>query len=147
MSYTHTDPSGNSDYSRRTPKQAVEEAIQKLLQQTQPLPLEQLAAWEKLLTLIWQRISPVLGGVTLMIAVNRALSLTQEQYPDLNHLLTTPEGLDFRFLRQQLEKSETPLHPEGFQTLVSHLLEILRLLSGDILLRSLLQALETQTHL
>lgn len=103
---------------------------------------EVLEIYEDLFKTIWNRILPTLGRVTVIAIVERALVLTREKYPSLAHLEVTPEGLSFEILRKRLPEEERMNLREALKELIANLIDILAMLTGDILVRQLLREIE-----
>lgn len=100
--------------------------------------------YEDLLETIWDRILPTLGRVTMMAIMERALSLTVQHYPDIKHIQVTREGLSFTAIRQ--EGVDVESIPEALKELVANLIDILAMLTGDILVQQLIKELEEQQN-
>jgi hypothetical protein len=105
-----------------------------------------LDIYEALLTTIWNRIIPTLGRVTVVAIVERALVVTTRRYPQIRYLRLLGHGIDFSALRQHAgETSREALH-ESLRELVTNLVYILAMLTGDILVRQLIKDLEGDTR-
>jgi hypothetical protein len=107
---------------------------------------EVLAVYEDLLQTIWNRILPTLGRVTVMAIVERSLTLTKASHPSLAPLQVTAEGLSFDALRQQVEDEERVTLRDALKELVANLIDILAMLTGDILVRQLIKEIEGGPH-
>lgn len=103
---------------------------------------ELLDIYEELLMTIWNRIFPTLGRVTVVAILERALLITANKYPQLHHLKVRNEGLDFSELREHADQSARELLREAFVELVSSLVDILAMLTGDILVQQLVREIE-----
>ena len=123
---------------------SVEEKVKERVSQakTQARKEEVLEIYEDLLQTIWDRILPTLGRVTVIAIVERALVLTKERYPSIAHLEVTPNGVSFEILRQRLGEEERMLLREALKELIANLIDILAMLTGDILVRQLLKEIE-----
>lgn len=117
-------------------ERTVEERI------TQARKEELLEIYDDLLKTIWNRILPTLGRVTVMAIMERALALTEETYPLVGYLQVTSEGVTFRVLSQNVEDQHSNSIREGLKELVANLIDILAMLTGDILVKQLLQEIE-----
>ncbi|MEQ8995225.1 MAG: hypothetical protein RID53_01825 [Coleofasciculus sp. B1-GNL1-01] len=109
---------------------------------TQARKEEVLEIYEDLLGTIWHRILPTLGRVTVIAIMDRALAITQDDYPLIEHLHTTAQGIDFEPLRQRLGEEERLLLRDALKELIANLIDILAMLTGDILVRQLLRDIE-----
>ena len=120
------------------------EQIEKVVGQrvSQARKEEVLEVYEDLLKTIWNRILPTLGRVTVMAIMERALALTAETYPLLGRLQVTNEGLSFDVLRQQMREEEREDIRDALKELVANLIDILAMLTGDILVRQLMKEIE-----
>jgi hypothetical protein len=116
--------------------QAVEARI------TQARKEEILEIYDDLLRTIWNRILPTLGRVTVMAIMERALVLTQESYAVIGYLQVTSEGITFRVLSQNIEDEDSQVIREGLKDLVANLIDILAMLTGDILVKQLMKEIE-----
>ncbi len=103
---------------------------------------EMLEVYENLLQTIWNRIVPTLGRVTVAAIMERTLALTRETYPVISHLRVTPDGIAFDQLREQVEDEERESLRSALKELVADLIDILAMLTGDILVRHLLKEIE-----
>jgi hypothetical protein len=103
---------------------------------------EILDVYEDLLMTIWNRIVPTLGRVTVMAIVERALVVTTRRYSQIRYVRLLGHGFDFSLLRQHSDEfSRESLH-ESLRELVTNLVYILAMLTGDILVRQLIKELE-----
>ena len=103
---------------------------------------EVLEIYEDLLQTIWNRILPTLGRVTVSAIVERALALTKETYPVIGRLQVTNDGLSFDQLRVRVGEEERDLLRDALKELVANLIDILAMLTGDILVRHLIKEIE-----
>jgi hypothetical protein len=101
-----------------------------------------LVKYQTLLLTVWDCILPTLGRVSTMTIVKRAITLTQSQHPDIANLEVTSEGLKFERLREHLAQSETSSLLAAFQALIANLIDLLKTLTGDILMQQLLEIIE-----
>jgi hypothetical protein len=129
---------------KKRPEERMGHEVDKIIEQrvSQARKEEVLEVYEDLLQTIWNRIMPTLGRVTVMAIVERALALTKETYPVLGHLQVTNEGLSFDKLRQRVEEEEREVIREALKELVANLIDILAMLTGDILVRQLIKEIE-----
>ena len=103
---------------------------------------EMLEIYEDLLQTLWNRILPTLGRVTVMAIMERSLALTSEKYPLIGHLQVTNEGVSFGALSQRMGEEEREEIREALKELVANLIDILAMLTGDILVRQLIKEIE-----
>ena len=122
---------------------------------------ETLAIYQDLIDSIWNRLELPLGRMTVHVLFERALSETVEHHPELTDAMLTPIGLSLsplqsspwdsdpeRFAGQDLDEEyaeRTGRLREGLREFIVRLIEILVLLTGDILVRRILPDLEV-TH-
>ncbi len=125
--------------------EVIERAVQERI--TQARKEEVLDIYNDLLRTIWNRILPTLGRVTVMAIMERALALTQETYQIIGYLQVTSEGVSFRSLSQNIKEEETHVLREGLKELIANLIDILAMLTGDILVKQLLQEIEGRKSL
>ena len=109
---------------------------------SQALKEDALEIYEDLLQTIWKRIYPTLGRVAVMAILERALVMTKETYPLIEHLQVIPEGVDFHALRQRLREEDRDVLREALKELIANLIDILTMLTGDILVRQVLREIE-----
>jgi hypothetical protein len=105
-----------------------------------------LEVYEQFLHRIWERIMPTLGGVTVLAIVERSLVVTSEQYPSINTLHVSTEGLDFLQLREQAAGWTFPDDYEGLKQFIFRLMDILVALTGDILVQQLIRQFEEESQ-
>ncbi len=103
---------------------------------------EVLDVYETFLTVMWQRISPILGDVTALAIAQRGLLLTLRTYPHITYVSVLNHGFDFSNLRPQIDTVEHEALCNAFQELIENLLTILTTLTGDILIRQLIRELK-----
>lgn len=122
----------------------AEEVVQERVDQAKTIARKEevLEIYEDLLKTIWDRIMPTLGRVTVSAIMERALVLTAEKYPLIHHLEVRAEGVSFDVLRQRLGEEEKLALRDALKELVANLIDILAMLTGDILVRQLLKEIE-----
>lgn len=103
---------------------------------------ELLDIYEELLKTIWNRIIPTLGRVTVMAIVERSLVVTTRKYPQIRYVRLLSHGFDFSLLRQHADETPREVLHEALRELVTNLVYILAMLTGDILVRQLIKELE-----
>jgi hypothetical protein len=123
-------------HSQKLAEKMIEERIRQARKE------EVLAVYDDLLQTIWDRIQPTLGRVTVMAIVERSLTLTRESYPSLAPLQVTEQGLSFEALREQIGNEERITLRDGLKELVANLIDILAMLTGDILVKQLIKEIE-----
>jgi hypothetical protein len=140
-----TAPNQNSQSEDTSQQPAtVEEVVQQRVHSAKNMARKEevLEIYEDLLQTIWNRIMPTLGRVTVTAIMERALTLTAEKYPLIKHLEVTAEGVSFEVLRQRLGEEGKPVLREAFKEVITNLIDILAMLTGDILVRQLLKEIE-----
>jgi hypothetical protein len=120
------------------------EVVEKMIEErvSQARKEEVLDIYEDLLSTIWNRVVPTLGRVTVSAIMERALALTEETYPLVGHLKVTDEGVSFDALRQRMEEEEREVVREALKEVITNLIDILVMLTGDILVRQLIKEIE-----
>ena len=105
---------------------------------------EVLEIYEDLLSTLWNRILPTLGRVTVAAIMERALAMTEETYPALGRLQVTNDGVAFDQLRVRvgMGEEERGMLRDALKELVANLIDILAMLTGDILVRKLMIEIE-----
>jgi hypothetical protein len=103
---------------------------------------EVLEIYEELLQTIWTRILPTLGRVTVMAIMERAITLTRDNFPIVERLKVSPDGLLFDDLRSSMSDSDLEVIREALRELVADLIDILAMLTGDILVQQLIKEID-----
>ena len=103
---------------------------------------EILEVYEDLLRTIWDRILPTLGRVTVIAIMERALVLTRDRFPVVEHLEVNRDGLLFDRLRESMRESDRSVIRDALKELVANLIDILAMLTGDILVQQLIKEME-----
>jgi hypothetical protein len=103
---------------------------------------EVLEIYEELLRTVWDRILPTLGRVTVMAIMERAIVLTKESFPIVERLEVTSDGLSFDALRSSMSESELAVIREALRELVADLIDILAMLTGDVLVQQLIKEID-----
>lgn len=106
---------------------------------------EVLETYENLLSTIWKRIVPTLGQVTVLAIIKRSLALTEQRHPIISALVVTSEGVSFDDLHQRMEEEERDAMSQALKELIANLIDILAMLTGDVLVRQLLQQVERRS--
>jgi len=121
-----------------------QEKIEQLIQQRVSLARkeEALEIYEDLVQTIWNRIQPTLGRVTVMAIMERTRATTGETYPIMNHLQVAKEGLVFDTLQQHVGDEEVEVIREALKEFIATLIDILAMLTGDILVQQLIKEIE-----
>ena len=130
----------NNRSEERLGREVVEKMVAERVSQARKE--EVLKIYEDLLQTLWNRILPTLGRVTVSAIVERALALTKETYPVIGRLQVTNDGLSFDQLRVRVGEEERDLLRDSLRELVANLIDILAMLTGDILVRQLIKEIE-----
>jgi hypothetical protein len=132
--------------NKRSEEEITEEVVQERVDQAKTIARKEevLEIYEDLLQTIWNRIMPTLGRVTVTAITERALVLTTEKYPLTKQLRLTADGVSFDILRQHLGEEEKPVLRDALKELVTNLIDILAMLTGDILVTKLLKEIEAK---
>lgn len=126
----------------RSSPEGVERVVEERV--TQARKEEVLETYDDLLKTIWNRILPTLGRVTVIAIMERALVLTKERYPLIGQLEVTQDGVSFTMLRQHIQDEDRQVIREALKELITNLIDILAMLTGDILVKQLLQEIEAR---
>ena len=103
---------------------------------------EVLLIYEDLLQAVWDRILPTLGRVTTIAIMERAVVLTKEDYPIIEKLEVGANGVLLERLKESIEESEPDMIREALKELVAEFIDILALLTGDILVKQVIEEIE-----
>lgn len=106
---------------------------------------EVIETYDDLIKTIWNRILPTLGRVTVIAIMERALALTRENYPLIGQLTVGQDGISFLVLRERLQDEDREMIREALKELITNLIDILAMLTGDILVKQLLQEIESRS--
>ena len=104
--------------------------------------IDTLAIYDDLLQTIWRRIAPTLGSVTVAAITTRALDQTKATYPILSHLKISPEGIVVDGLRHITGQEEGEALGNALRALIIRQIDLLIMLTGDVLVKQLLQEIE-----
>lgn len=119
---------------------AIEELIEKRV--TQARKEEVLTIYQDLLQTIWDRILPTLGRVTVVVIIERALTITQKKYPILRHFQVVQEGIEFQEMHRRVDEVGHDVLREALNELIVNLIDILAMLTGNILVEQLVKEIE-----
>jgi microcystin degradation protein MlrC len=135
-----TAPGSESNFEKRQSLTHVGSLVEEWVNRTnQSDPLD---IYEELLMTIWNRIMPTLGRVTVIAIVERSLVVTTRRYPQIRYVRLQNHGVEFSELRQHVDEMSQELLHESLRELVTNLIYILAMLTGDILVRQLIRELE-----
>jgi hypothetical protein len=101
-------------------------------------------AYQDLLQMMWNRILPTLGRGTVIAIVERALALAQQEFALLARLRVTERGLDLSELRSQAAGQDKEQLRRALQALVDHVIDLLTMLTGDILVEPLIVEIKSR---
>ena len=130
------------DRPRTHSQQMVEKVIEERVSQARKE--EVLAVYEDLLQTIWNCILPTLGRATVTAIVDSS-AITQESFPLLEHPKVSAEGFSFDALRKQIGEETRKILRDALKELVANLIDILVMLTGDVLVRQLLKEIEDKS--
>ena len=109
---------------------------------------EIITTYQDLIDSIWRRLESTLGQVTVAILMDRALTETTERYPLLDVLEVGRSGLNLTVLEQRIallgedeDEAKLAAARESLRELVVRLVDLLAVLTGDIVVRSMLEDL------
>ncbi|MBD2313359.1 hypothetical protein H6G20_16955 [Desertifilum sp. FACHB-1129] len=122
----------------------VQQATQDLSSTHHPSPEETLQCYQKLLNRLWQVCLPILGRITIKVILERALVMTQAKYPFIRDLAGEDDGISVERLHQHASREQLDLLCEGLYEFSTHLVDLLSLLTGERLLRRLIQEISAQ---
>lgn len=122
------------------PIPSIEEVIERRVSQARKE--EVLTIYQDLLQTIWNRILPTLGRVTVMVIMERTLAITQKKYPPISHLQVTNHGIVFSDLHRHVDEVEHDLLRLALNDFIVNLIDILAMLTGNILVEQLVKEIE-----
>lgn len=91
---------------------------------------------------IWDRIFPTLGRVTIMAIMERALAQTKEHFSIISHLSIESKGVSFKIFREKIATEDRCFIQESLMEFVANLIDILAILTGNILVTKLQREFE-----
>lgn len=103
---------------------------------------EAIEIYKDLLDTIWRRILPTLGRVSVMAITERALMLTAEQYPILKSVQIMPDGVSLQQVSTDGNEADSHALRSGLKEFITNQINILAMLTGDILVKHLLNEIE-----
>ena len=125
-----------------SPERPGHDVAEKIIREriSQARQVKVLDIYEGLFQTIWGRILPTLGRVTVLAIMERSLTLTEQMYPSIiGPLQLTGEGVSFETLRQRVGEEEREIVGQALKELIANFIDILAMLTGDVLVRQLLQ--------
>jgi hypothetical protein len=99
---------------------------------------EVVVMYEDLLQTIWERLLPTLGRMTVCAIMERSLAMTVERHPFMEQLNVTRDGVDFEVMRERLRDQQHDEVRAAMKEFVANLIDLLAMLTGDIIVRRLL---------
>lgn len=122
----------------------IQQAAERIVQQRVRLARKEevIAVYHDLVQTIWDRLTPTLGRVTVAAIMERSLAATVEHYPFMTSLHVTREGVSFDALREHLDDQERDSIRDGMKDLITNLIDLLAMLTGDIIVRNLIREIE-----
>jgi hypothetical protein len=124
--------------------QDIQKAAERIVQQRVGLARKEevIAVYNDLIQTIWDRLTPTLGRVTVAAIMERSLAATVERYRFMRNLRVTREGMTFDALREHLDDQERDSIRDGMKDLITNLIDLLAMLTGDIIVRNLIREIE-----
>ncbi|HVW00107.1 MAG TPA: hypothetical protein VHB77_07200 [Planctomycetaceae bacterium] len=124
--------------------QDIQQAAERIVQQRVGLARKEevIAVYNDLIQTIWDRLTPTLGRVTVAAIMERSLAATVERYRFMRNLRVTREGMTFDALREHLDDQERDSIRDGMKDLITNLIDLLAMLTGDIIVRNLIREIE-----
>jgi hypothetical protein len=125
-------------------EQDIQQAAERIVQQRVGLARKEevIAVYHDLVQTIWDRLTPTLGRVTVAAIMERSLAATIEHYQFMSSLRVTREGVSFDALREHLDDQERDSIRDGMKDLITNLIDLLAMLTGDIIVRNLIREIE-----
>ena len=125
-------------------EQDIQQAAERIVQQRVGLARKEevIAVYHDLVQTIWDRLTPTLGRVTVAAIMERSLAATIEHYGFMSNLRVTREGVSFDALREHLDDEERDSIRDGMKDLITNLIDLLAMLTGDIIVRNLIREIE-----
>lgn len=99
--------------------------------------------YEDLLTTIWERLVPTLGRVSVAAILERSLGETTKKYPFMESIKISREGLSTESLAPVIESRDPDEIRSAMKELVAVVIDLLAVLTGDIIVRRLLSEIQT----
>jgi hypothetical protein len=130
----------SESYESRIGHELVERIIDKRMEDARKA--EVLLIYEDLLQAVWDRILPTLGRVTTIAIMERAIVLAREHYPVIGKIQIGANGVLLEGLKESIEVSEPDIVRAAFKELVAAFIDILAMLTGDILVKQVIKEIE-----
>ncbi len=100
------------------------------------------SVYECLFTEIWDKVSRIIGGIALELAIRASIKKLLPVYKFLEYIEISQNGISFDKLRGSLKNfSENDLK-KGLQLLVNELTGIFAVMCGDVLLKEIIPCLK-----
>ena len=131
-------PDSNSDDYRLRIEEYVAAQIANARKQ------EILTVYTDLLNGIWQRMVPTLGRMTVVAMVERAQRVTVRTHPILRHVAVTRDGIDLTPVRDHMPMTSRDELHDALKDLIVNIVDVLVMLTGDVLVRQVVDDLETE---
>lgn len=106
------------------------------------LDTEFLLIYDNLLQTVWDRIVPTLGRVTTIAIMERAIVLAREHHAILGKLQICANSVLLERLKESIEESEPDIVRVALKELVAEFIDILAMLTGDILVKQVIREIE-----
>ena len=103
---------------------------------------EVIAIYEDLLVTIWNRLVPTLGRVSVTAILERSIADTAGKYEFIGAVKVGRDGLTVADLRGRLDQTDQSTLRDAFKELIANLIDLLAVLTGDIIVRQLLKDVE-----
>lgn len=103
---------------------------------------EVLDIYQGLMQTVWERIFPILGRVTLIAIMERAVVITKKECPFVRKLRIGPQGPVFDGLHEAAADAEISDIRRAMRELVANVIDILAMLTGDLLVKQLVRDIE-----
>lgn len=103
---------------------------------------EVLDIYQGLMQTVWERIFPILGRVTLIAIMERAVVITKKECPFVRKLRIGPQGPVFDGLHEVAADAEISDIRQAMRELVANVIDILAMLTGDLLVKQLVRDIE-----
>ena len=98
--------------------------------------------YEDILKTIWERIAPILGVITVVTILKRTAYRTAQEFPIINNIKFSEEGIDFTELKSRAMEEDKVLIKEIFREFIGNLFDILAKLTGNVIVGDLMKIVE-----
>ena len=103
---------------------------------------EVLNVYQDVLESVWNSMAPILGDTASVAIISQTIEKTKPSFSLLGHIQVTAHGISIEQLRRSVSNEEPGTLRLGLKELIANLINILVLLTGDIVVKELFKGVE-----